>query len=226
MSQGALYDANHGCWKLGPRAQMSTTWSSRSKASSARRSRSTRSNRSTAAAAVSFTGQSFGRATRSTTSTSTRRRLSRASGTRLRTSTTTWTGGRAGVAAVACRPRTSSYLGTTRPHFTLGSSRSEPWRSSWTGSTSCAGTGRPVLVRRVQTVAIGVSGRADDARQAQRGRGQQEAAAVVSRSQAASSCRYQSSPRGTPSLNRQRWWMGRNEWRLGSRSLPSRPSTA
>ena len=47
-----------------------------------------------------------------------------------------------------------------------------------------------------------------------------------SRSHAASSCRYHSSPSGTPSLNRQRWWIGRNEWRLGSVSLPSSPSTA
>ena len=37
-----------------------------------------------------------------------------------------------------------------------------------------------------------------------------------SRSQAASSCRYHSSPSGTPSLNRHRWWIGRNECRLGS----------
>ncbi len=47
-----------------------------------------------------------------------------------------------------------------------------------------------------------------------------------SRSHAASSCRYHISPSGTPSLNRHRWWIGRNECRLGSRSLPSSPSTA
>src|SRR4051794_41862460 len=41
-----------------------------------------------------------------------------------------------------------------------------------------------------------------------------------SRSQVASSSRYHISPSGTPSSNRQRWWIGRNEWRLGSLFLP------
>ena len=61
---------------------------------------------------------------------------------------------------------------------------------------------------------------ADRAGQAQRRRGEQEAAPVVLANQAASSCRYHISPSGTPSLNRQRWWIGNSECRP-SYALPA-----
>ena len=68
--------------------------------------------------------------------------------------------------------------------------------------------------------------RADDSGQPERRRGQQKPASPCSRSHAASSWRYHISPSGTPSWNRHRWWIGRKECRLGSRSLPRSPSTA
>ena len=76
------------------------------------------------------------------------------------------------------------------------------------------------------TVATGVSGEPTTPGRRSGGAVSRNRLRSCSRSQAASSCRYHISPRGTPSLNRQRWWIGRNECRLGSRSLPSSPSTA
>ena len=91
--------------------------------------------------------------------------------------------------------------------------------AAWTGSV-------PVRASGGQTVAIGVSGEPTMPGRRSGGAVRRKRLRSCSRSQVASSWRYQSSPRGTPSLKRQRWWIGRNEWRLGSRSLPSRPSTA
>ena len=80
------------------------------------------------------------------------------------------------------------------------------------------------LVR--QTVATGVTGEPTTPGIRSGGAVRRNRLRSCSRSQVASSCRYHISPSGTPSLNRQRWWIGRNECRLGSRSLPSSPSTA
>ena len=80
--------------------------------------------------------------------------------------------------------------------------------------------------RRDHTVAMGVTGEPTMPGRRSGGAVSRKRLRSCSRSQVASSWRYQSSPRGTPSLNRHRWWIGRNEWRLGSRSLPSSPSTA
>ncbi len=78
----------------------------------------------------------------------------------------------------------------------------------------------------VETVATGVAGQPTAPGNRSGGAVSRNRLRWCSRSQVASSSRYHSSPSGTPSLNRQRLWIGRKECRLGSRSLPSSPSTA
>ena len=82
------------------------------------------------------------------------------------------------------------------------------------------------LSPRVDTVATGVRGEPTTPGIRSGGAVRRKRLRRCSRSHVASSCRYHISPSGTPSLNRQRWWIGRNECRLGSLSLPSSPSTA
>ncbi len=72
-----------------------------------------------------------------------------------------------------------------------------------------------------QTVATGVSGQPTAPGSRSGGAVSRKRLRSCSRSHVASSCRYHISPSGTPSLKRQRWWIGRNECRLGSRSLPT-----
>lgn len=62
-----------------------------------------------------------------------------------------------------------------------------------------------------QTVAMGVTGEPTMPGRRSGGAVRRKRLRSCSRSQVASSSRYQSSPRGTPSSNRQRWWIGRNE---------------
>ena len=75
-----------------------------------------------------------------------------------------------------------------------------------------------------QTVAIGVSGEPTMPGSRSGGAVSRKRLRSCSRSQVASSCRYHISPSGTPSLNRQRWWIG-SSVRLPSTNGPP-PSIA
>ena len=66
-------------------------------------------------------------------------------------------------------------------------------------------------LQAVHTVATGVSGEPTAPGRRNGGAVSRKRLRSCSRSQVASSCRYHISPSGTPSLNRQRWWIGSNE---------------